>query len=227
MHDIISKAKSSNRNLLEPEARRLFMEYGLPVQPFMVTHDAAEAVRAAKELGFPAVLKVVSPDILHKSDVGGVRTRLGSAEEVAAAYEEMLKSVRQRAGQARIEGILVDPQAAEGRECIVGFTHDPQFGPVLMFGLGGIFVEVLKDVSFRLLPIDESDARDMVREIKGYSLLAGVRGQPPGDIPAVVDFLMKTARLVGENPEIHEIDVNPLFVYERGVLAIDARVILG
>jgi acyl-CoA synthetase (NDP forming) len=225
MHRTIAKARSEKRNLLETEAQELFGEHGLSVPPFSLTQSEAEAVEAARRFGFPAVLKIVSPDILHKSDAGGVKVGLADEAAVSAAYREMMVAIA-RAGKARIEGVLVAPCAPEGLECIVGMTRDPQFGPALMFGLGGIFVELLKDVSFRVLPIERSDAEEMVREIKGYPLLQGIRGSGPRDVQAVVDFLVKTARLVEENPEIREIDVNPLRVYEKGALALDVRVIL-
>jgi len=220
------RAQAEKRNLLETEAKELFGDHGLPVQPFSLAKSEAEAVEAARRHGFPAVLKVVSPDILHKTDAGGVKVRLADAAAVSAAYREMMANVGRRAPAARIEGVLVAPYAPEGLECIVGMTRDPQFGPALMFGLGGVYVELLKDVSFRVLPIDKSDAEEMVREIKGFPLLQGLRGSGLRDLAALVDFLVKTAKLVEANPEIREIDVNPLMVYEKGVLALDARVII-
>jgi acyl-CoA synthetase (NDP forming) len=226
MHTTIARALAETRNLLEPEAAGLFGEHGLPVPPFRLAAGGAEAAAAARELGFPVVLKVVSRDVLHKSDAGGVRVGLADAAEVEEAWREMTTTVASRVPGARIEGALVAPQAAEGLECIVGMTRDPQFGPVLMFGLGGVFVELLKDVSFRVLPIGRADAEEMVREIKGFPLLAGVRGSAPRDVGAVVDFLLATAALVEANPEIREVDVNPLRVYAAGVLALDARVVL-
>jgi acyl-CoA synthetase (NDP forming) len=226
MHRTIVRAQAEKRNLLETEAKELFGDHGLPVQPFTLAKSEAEAVEAARRLGFPAVLKVVSPDILHKTDAGGVKVRLADAAAVSAAYREMMASIGRRAPAARIEGVLVAPYAPEGLECIVGMTRDPQFGPALMFGLGGVYVELLKDVSFRVLPIDKSDAEEMVREIKGFPLLQGLRGSGLRDLAALVDFLVKTAKLVEVNPEIREIDVNPLMVYEKGALALDARVII-
>ena len=193
---------------------------------FRLATSEAAAVAAARELGFPVVLKIVSPDILHKSDAGGVKVRLADAAAVSAAYREMMAAVAARVPGARVQGVLVAPSAPEGLECIVGMTRDPQFGPALMFGLGGIFVELLKDVSFRVLPVTRSDAEEMVREIRGWPLLQGLRGSGPRDVAAVVEFLVRTAELVERNPEIREIDVNPLRVYERGALALDARVIL-
>ena len=225
MHRTIARARSEKRNLLETEAQELFGDHGLPVPPFSLAKSEAEAVEAARRLGFPAVLKIVSLDILHKSDAGGVKVRLADEDAVSAAYREMMLDIGGRT-KARIEGVLVAPCAPEGLECIVGMTRDPQFGPALMFGLGGIFVELLKDVSFRILPIERSDAEEMVREIRGYPLLQGLRGSGPRDVQALVDFLVKTAHLVEMNPEIREIDVNPLRVYEKGVLALDVRVIL-
>jgi acetate---CoA ligase (ADP-forming) subunit beta len=226
MHRTIAKARSEQRHLLETEAEELFAEHGLPVPPFRLATSEAEAVAAARGFGFPVVLKIVSPDILHKSDAGGVKVGLADAAAVSVAYNELMTAVRGHAAAARIEGVLVAASAPPGLECIVGMTRDPQFGPALMFGLGGVFVELLKDVSFRVLPILRSDAEEMVREIRGWPLLQGLRGSGPRDVPAVVDFLVKTAELVGKNPEIREIDVNPLRVYERGVLALDVRVIL-
>jgi acetyl-CoA synthetase (ADP-forming) len=226
MHRTIAKARSEKRNLLETEAQELFGDHGLPVPPFSLAKNEAEAVEAARRLGFPAVLKIVSPDILHKSDAGGVKVRLVDEASVSAAYREMMHDIGERATSARIEGVLVASCAPEGLECIVGMTCDPQFGPALMFGLGGVFVELMKDVSFRVLPIERSDAEEMVRDIKGYPLLQGFRGSGPRDVQALVDFLVKTARLVEMNPEIREIDVNPIRVYQKGVLALDVRVIL-
>ena len=226
MHETIAKAHARMRSLLEPEAKELFHDYGLPVQPFRIARSEGEAVEASNALGYPAVLKVVSPGILHKSDVGGVRVRLVDAAEVSRAYREMSAEIRGKAPAAKVEGFLVASYAPEGLECIVGMTRDPQFGPALMFGIGGVFVELLKDVAFRVLPIERRDAQEMVREIRGYPLLEGARGRKPRDVPAIVDFLLGTARLVLENPEIEEIDVNPLIVYEKGAIAVDVRVIL-
>jgi acyl-CoA synthetase (NDP forming) len=226
MHRTIAKARAEQRHLLETEAEELFADHGLPVPPSRLAKSESEAVAAARGFGFPVVLKIVSPDILHKSDAGGVKVRLADEAAVSAAWREMMAAVRERAAAARIEGVLVAPSAPEGLECIVGMTRDPQFGPALMFGLGGVFVELLKDVSFRVLPLTATDAEEMVREIRGWPLLQGLRGSGPRDVAAVVDFLVKTAGLIEKNPEIREIDVNPLRVYERGVLALDARVIL-
>jgi acetyl-CoA synthetase (ADP-forming) len=226
MHRTIAAARREGRHLLEPEAAALFADHGLAVPPAELASSEADAVAAARRLGFPAVLKVVSRDILHKSDAGGVKVGLADEAAVAEAWRAMMASVAANAPGARVEGALVARAAPAGLECIVGMTRDPQFGPALMFGLGGVFVELLRDVSFRVLPITRSDAEEMVREIRGYPLLAGYRGGGARDVAAVVDFILKTADLVERNPEIREIDVNPLRVYEAGVLALDARVLL-
>jgi acyl-CoA synthetase (NDP forming) len=170
------------------------------------------------------VLKVLSPDIVHKSDVGGVIVDLRTAAEVARACDAMLAHVRELQPDARIEGVLVQRFARGGRETIVGMTYDPQFGPVLMFGLGGVYVEALRDVAFRVQPVSDLDALDMVRSIRGHRLLEGIRGEPPADLDALVETIQRLSQLVGEHPAIREMDVNPLLAGENGVLAVDARV---
>ena len=223
MHDAISRAVREKRNLLETEALRLFSDYGMPVPEFQLVKTKAEAEKKSKQIGFPVVLKIVSPDIIHKSDVGGVKVNLITAEQIEKAYDEIMGNIGEG---VQVEGMLVRKYVPQGLECIVGMTKDPQFGPALMFGLGGIFVELLKDVSFRVLPLTRQDVELMIKETKGYSLLKGTRGESKKDIPALVDFLLKTQRLIEENPAIQEIDINPLAVFEKGVWILDARVIL-
>jgi len=172
------------------------------------------------------VIKIVSPDIIHKFDVGGVVLNLKSSEEVKEACNRMLMNVKKHKPDAKIVGILVQEMIPPSTEIIVGATKDPQFGPALMFGLGGIFVEVLKDVSFRIAPITRSDAKEMITEVKGYPVLKGYRGQPPADINAIVEILLNTSRLVMDYPEIKELDLNPILVYEKGAKTVDARIIL-
>lgn len=226
MHETIQEAKKAGRNLLEPEALKLFSDYGLPVPPYEVVRTKIEAVRASDEFGYPVVLKIVSPQIIHKSDVGGVQVGIESAGEVESAYDRIMSSVGEKAEKASVEGVLVRPHAPEGLECIVGMMKDPQFGPAVMFGLGGIFVELLKNVAFSVLPLTRNDAEQMIRETKGYELLKGIRGNEPKDIPAIIDCLVRTAAMVEENPEIQQIDINPLIVYEKGARVLDARVML-
>ncbi|MBN2322244.1 MAG: acetate--CoA ligase family protein [Spirochaetes bacterium] len=226
MHETIALAKKAGKNLLEPEALRLFSDYSLPVPPYELAETKKEAVEAAERFGYPVVLKVVSEQVLHKSDIGGVKLALGSKAEVERAYDEITESVEKKVDGAVISGLLVRPHLKKGIECIIGMTLDPQFGPAVMFGLGGIFVELLKDVSFRVLPMRRPDAERMISETKGYELLKGMRGERPKDIPALIDCLLRTAEMVEENPDIREIDINPLAVYEKGAAVLDARVML-
>ncbi|CCQ95115.1 Acetyl-CoA synthetase [[Clostridium] ultunense Esp] len=226
MHEIIKKAKQEKRNLLEHEALELLKEYNIPVPKNILARDAEEAVAAARKIKYPVVLKVVSKDILHKSDIGGVKIGLNSEKEVVNAYEEIMDNVNLKASGADIEGVLVVENAKKGLECIVGMVRDPQLGPALMFGLGGIFVELLEDVSFNLLPIHRDEALEMVKSTKGYKLIKGYRGEKAKDIESIVDLIIKVGKLVEENEEINEIDINPFFVYEEGLITIDARVII-
>ncbi|MDH5200261.1 MAG: acetate--CoA ligase family protein [Candidatus Bathyarchaeota archaeon] len=212
--------------LFEDEAKALCGLYGLPVTRIEVVEAEDDAVRVAEGFGFPVVLKIVSPQVLHKSDAGGVLINIRDAEGVREGYEKIIENVKARVPDAEITGILVQEMAPDGTQVIVGSTKDPTFGPTIMFGLGGIFVEVLKDVSFRLVPITRVDAEEMVREIKAYKILEGVRGMPPADQETILDILMKTSEMLVECPEIKELDMNPILVYEKGAKIVDARVIL-
>jgi acyl-CoA synthetase (NDP forming) len=225
--NVFAQAKKEGRKyLLEPEAKTLCQEYGIPVTKFKVATSVEEAVKFAEGIGYPVVLKIVSPEVIHKFDVGGVVLNLKNASEVKDAYDRIIKSVRKHKPEAKIVGVLVQEMAPASTEVIVGATKDPQFGPALMFGLGGIFVEVLKDVTFRIAPITESDAREMITEVKAYPILKGFRGQPPADIDAIAKILLSTSKLVMQHPEIKELDLNPIIVYEKGAKTVDARVIL-
>jgi acetyl-CoA synthetase (ADP-forming) len=225
--NVFYQAKKEGRKyLLEPEAKTLCQKYGIPVTRFKVATSPEEADKSADEIGYPVVLKIVSPDVLHKFDVGGVVLNLKGSSEVKDAYDKIVKSVRKHKPDAKIVGVLVQEMAPASTEVIVGSTKDPQFGPALMFGLGGIFVEVLKDVTFRIAPITESDAKEMITEVKAYPILKGYRGQPPADINAIVNILLNTSKLVMDHPEIKELDLNPIMVYEKGAKTVDARVIL-
>lgn len=226
MNKLISDAKSEGRNLYEHEAWDLFRTYGIPVPSCRLAKSAQEAADAAYEIGYPVVLKIVSKDILHKSDAGGVKVNISGKDGVRAAYDEIMSNVKAYKPDAVIEGILLCEMLKPGLEAIIGMTKDVSFGPTLMFGLGGIFVEVLKDVSFRILPLTKADALEMIREIKGIKLLKGIRGEKPKDVEALAELLLKVAKMIEENPEIEELDINPCFVYEQGVLPADARVML-
>jgi len=218
--------KEGRKFLLETEAKTVCMEYGIPVTKFQLAKNEAEAVKFAEEIGYPIVLKIVSPDIIHKSDVGGVVVGLKTAKDVRNAYKQILESIKKHKAGAKIVGVLVQEMAPSSTEVIVGAIKDPQFGPALMFGLGGIFVEVLKDVTFRVAPITVDEAREMITEVKAYPLLKGYRNQPPADIEAIVKILLNTSRLVMEHQEIKELDLNPIMVYEKGAKTVDARIIL-
>jgi len=224
---IIAEAKKENRKyLMENEAKTICMEYGIPVTKFKLAKSEAEAVKAAEEIGFPVVLKIVSPDIIHKSDVGGVVLNLKDVKEVKVAYRQIMENVKKHRKDAKIVGVIVQEMAPQSTEVIIGAIKDPQFGQTLMFGLGGVFVEILKDVTFRIAPITEEEAREMVTEIKAYPLLKGYRNLPPADIETIVEILLSTSKLVMDHPEIRELDLNPIMVYEKGAKTVDARIIL-
>lgn len=224
---IIGKARRTSRTLLnEIESKALLSEAGIPTVETKLATSKEEAIVVSKRLGFPVALKIVSPDIPHKSDIGGVKLGLKTSKQVEKAYDEILSAVKQKFTKAVIDGVSVQKMARPGTEVIIGMTKDLQFGPVLMFGLGGILVELLKDVSFRIVPLEREDARGMIREIKGYPLLEGYRGWEPVDISILEEILLKVSRFVDNNPEIKELDLNPIFAYKDGVVAVDARVIL-
>ena len=227
VNEIFNTAEAEGRDFLfEHEAKNLCALFGLPVTKITVEETEDDAVEAAKKLGFPVVLKIVSPQVLHKSDAGGVLIDIRDEAGVREGYKTILENVKAYAPDAEITGILVQEMAPWGTEVIVGSTKDPTFGATLMFGLGGIFVEILKDVSFRLAPINRSDAEEMVKEIKAYKILEGVRGKPPSDREAIVEILLKTSEMLVECPEISELDMNPVLIYEEGAKIVDARIIL-
>jgi acetyl-CoA synthetase (ADP-forming) len=224
---IFETAVSEGRNFLfEHEAKELCLMYDLPVTKFTVSQTEEMAVEAAVDIGFPIVLKIVSPQVLHKSDAGGVLLNIVDEEGVRAGYKKILENVKAKVPDAEITGILVQEMAPSSTEVIVGSTKDPTFGQTIMFGLGGIFVEVLKDVAFRLAPIGRSDAEEMIKEIRSYKILEGARGMPKADQETLVDILIKTSRMLTECPEIMELDMNPVLVYEKGAKIVDARIIL-
>ena len=225
---IIDRARTEGRNILtEVESKQLLEEAGVPTTPARLATTREAAVEAARDVGFPVVLKIVSPQITHKTDVGGVKLDLKSPEEVAAAFDEIVAAARAAAPDATVEGVSVQQMARPGIEVIVGVSTDPQFGPVVMFGLGGVLVEVLKDVSFRIIPIAPRDARQMIREIKGFPLLEGYRGQEPADLSALENLLLRVSDFVEKHPEVSELDLNPVFAYKDAALAVDARIVLS
>ena len=225
--DIIKTAKKQGKSSLnEVESKQLLKAAGIDTTEITLASSKEEAVAAARKLGFPAVLKIVSPDILHKSDIGGVKLNLNSEDDVGKAYDEIMAAAKKHDPKASIEGVSMQPMARPATEVIIGMSKDEQFGPVLMFGLGGILVEVLKDVSFRIVPLTRRDAREMIRDIKAYPVLEGYRGQEPADIETLEKLLLKVSDFVEKNPDIKEMDLNPVFAYKDGAIAVDARIIL-
>ncbi len=212
----------------EAHAKDILRAYGFDVPPGQLAMHADDAIEVAERIGYPVAMKIASPDIVHKSDMGGVRLDLGSGSDVRDAYDLMMMRVRQREPNARIEGVYVESMVGRGRETIVGMTRDPQFGPMLMFGLGGIFVEVMKDVTFHIAPITQDDALQMLRSTKSYELLRGVRGEARVDINAIATALQRISQLVTDFPQIKEMDINPFIVGRvgSGSLAADARITL-
>jgi acyl-CoA synthetase (NDP forming) len=216
-----------SRMLPEPDAAALLEEYGIAYPEHAYVHSAQEAAEAADRLGYPIVLKVVSPDAIHKSDVGGVALNIHDAASASQAYGAIVRSVRTHRADATVLGMLVCRQAPPGLEVIVGGLQDAIFGPALMFGLGGIFAEVLEDVTFRIVPIGPGDAEEMIQDIRGYPLLSGTRGQGSYDVEALADLLLAVSRMMAERAEIQELDLNPVRLYEQGLMALDARILLA
>ena len=212
--------------LTEFEAKELLRKAGIPVVDTRLARTKLEALTLARDIGFPVVLKIVSPDIVHKSDAGGVKLGLNNVTQVSKAYRDIMSSIKQKFPEAHIEGVSVQKMASPGVELIIGMNKDPQFGPVIMFGLGGILVEIIKDVSFRVVPLTKFDATGMIKEIKGYKLLEGYRSIEPVNIPAITDLILKVSDFVERNPRIKELDINPVFADKNGVMAVDARIVL-
>jgi acetyltransferase len=226
VREVIAKAKTrAPVAILEPEGYQILAAYGLPVLPHGLAKDVGQASKWADRNGYPVVLKIVSQDILHKTEVGGVVVGVENEQDLRLKFPELLDRVREKKPDARIEGVLVQPMAASGVETIIGIKRDPQFGPLIMFGIGGIYVEVFKDVSFRICPIRELSAKHMVTEIKGHLMLEGFRGKDPADIDRIAESLQRLSQLAMDFPCFSEIDVNPFVVYEagKGACAIDAR----
>ena len=213
----------------DAEARDILKAYDIPIPESKLCRTAEEAVRFAEQAGYPVVIKIASPDILHKTDIGGVRLNVGSAGNVQDVFDLLIFRTQRYMPEAEIWGCLVQKQVPEGREVIIGMNRDLQFGPLVMFGLGGIYVEVLKDVSFRIAPFSRQEANEMINEIRSINLLRGVRGQARADIEIVVDTLLKVGQMVTDFPEIVELDINPLRVFEegKGAMAIDMRLVLA
>ncbi|UCD90691.1 MAG: acetate--CoA ligase family protein [Desulfobacterales bacterium] len=224
---IFNKAIDEKRlNLLETESRDLLSEYGISLPEAVLVNGPKEIKEVAYQIDYPVAMKVVCPDIIHKSDAGGIKLDLQDEKDLQNAFAEIVHAARNLTRKERIIGTLVSPMAKKGQECIAGMIRDPQFGPVIMFGLGGIFVEILKDVVFRVAPLTPEDIEDMIMEIKGYPILTGIRGEEPKDIEAIKMILSKLSEIAVDNPEIKEIDLNPVIVHAESASIVDSRVIL-
>ena len=227
--DVFAKVRADGRVTMgDSEARDILEAYGIPLPKSAVAATADEAVAFAESIGYPVVMKIASPDILHKSDIGGIKLNIASASEVRDAFDLLVYRGQRFMPDATIWGCQIQQMVKGGREVIIGVNRDPQFGPLIMFGLGGIYVEALKDVTFRVAPLDRRAATEMLGEIRAYKLLRGVRGEKPSDQAAIVDTLLRISQLVTDFPEIVELDINPLMVFEqgKGVLGIDMRLAL-
>jgi len=227
---ILKEASSKGQiNLAEFEARKVISAYGIPIPKSRLASSAQEAVEAASEIGWPVAMKVASPDILHKSDIGAVKLGIITAEEVRDAFDLITMRTKRYMPEAKVLGVSVQQMVTEGKEVILGMTRDPQFGPLILFGLGGIYVEVLKDISFRVAPLSEYDAKEMIQEIRSYHLLSGIRGERPAEIDSIVEALLRVSQLAMDFPQIVELDINPLKVREpgQGAIAIDVRLTIG
>lgn len=227
LEEILGRARTENRTVLtEIESKQILAEAGIDCTETRLARTRAEAVALGDAFGYPVVLKISSADITHKSDAGGVKVNLKGRAEVEAAYDGITHSAQQKFPQARVEGISVQRMARPGIEVIMGMTRDPSFGPVLMFGLGGILVEVLKDVAFGIAPLEKNDAAEMISGLKGKALLEGHRGQDSADKSCLENMLLRLSAFADGRPEIAEIDMNPVFARKDGAIVVDARIIL-
>jgi acetate---CoA ligase (ADP-forming) len=231
-HDAVQKILEVNQgktNLGESETRPIINAYGIPVVPGVMASGADEAVDAAREFNLPVVMKIVSPDILHKSDAGGICLNVQGDEAVQSAYQQIVKNVHQFMPDARIEGVLIEPMIPKGIEVIIGMKNDPSFGPLLMFGMGGIYVELFTDIAFRIAPVTHHEAKEMILETRAGRLLSGFRGTKPTDLDGLIECIQRLGQLALDFPEIQEVEVNPLLVLPEGksVIALDCRLIRG
>ena len=211
-------------SLTEDEAKQVLLENNIPVVKSKAVKNLNQAIISAKEIGFPVALKVISPDIIHKTDVGGVVLDINDSEQLEKSYLKMLSTLKKKVPNAKIKGFLVQRMIERGQEVIIGGKKDKQFGQVVMFGSGGIFVEIFDDVSFRVVPIEKKDAEEMIAETKGYKILKGFRGKKYS-INSIVEMLLKTSQFLEKNPHVIELDMNPVIVWEHGAIAVDTRII--
>ena len=227
MKEIIARAGKENRSILtEIEAKQIFTAAGIKCTDTRLARTKDEAVSISNDIGYPVVLKISAVEVTHKSDAGGVKVNLADEADVKEAFDDIIMSVKKAYPDTELEGVSVQAMAKPGTEIIIGMTKDPQFGPVIMFGLGGVMVEMLKDVTFRTIPLKKDDAVSMIKGIKGYKLLQGYRGQEPADIDSLSDMIVSISDFIDKTPEIKEADMNPVFVYKDGAVVADARIVL-
>ena len=228
--EILTNARKDGRTtLLASETSEIFKIYGIKNPKTLLAKSLSEVKEKSVKIGFPLVMKVVSPDIVHKSDIGGIQVGLKTPEEVEQAFVQILENAKKHRPKADIYGVDVQEMAQQGKELIIGCSRDVQFGPLIMFGAGGIFVNYLKDISFRLAPLSRSDVVELIDETKIGMLLKGVRGESPSDIVALQDTILRISQLVTDFDEIVELDINPAFAYERGkgLIAVDVKITIG
>jgi acyl-CoA synthetase (NDP forming) len=218
--------ESGRTILTEIESKEILKELGIPIVKVELARNKTEAIRLSTSIGFPLAMKISSPDITHKTDIGGVKLGIKNKTHVKKAFDSIIQSARKHFPNVQIDGVTIQKMAASGVEIIIGITRDPQFGPVIMFGLGGVFVEIIQDVSFRILPLTSRDAHEMIKEIKGYPLLKGFRGSEPVDIEFLEKLLIGISSFIENFPQIKELDLNPVFAYKKGAIVVDARIIL-
>lgn len=224
--EIFKKIRSQKRNILTVEESRKILEfYKIPFVKSELVKKEEDVVHVSSKIGYPLVLKIVSPQIIHKTDVGAIITDIKNEKELRKGFRKIVRNVKRKIRKAKIDGVLIQKMVEDGQQVIIGGKKDPQFGQIIMFGLGGIFVEVFEDVSFRIVPISRFDAEQMIQDIKGYRVLKGFRGKKY-DVKALTDVLLKVSKLLEENQEIQELDINPIIVSSRGAVAVDARVVI-
>jgi acetyltransferase len=216
------KAKKENRDPLLPEALEVLQAYGIPVADYQVVDEKGDLKKAMKQLESPIALKVISPEVSHKSDVGGVVLNIHDLPEAEKAFQKM-----EKLGKKGFSGVLVQGMISDGKEVILGAKRDPSFGPVILFGLGGIYVEVFEEISLRVAPINRPEAEEMISELKAAAIFKGVRGERPLDVKALVENLLRLSQLMMDFPEIEGFDINPVKVLEKGAVAVDARILLS
>ncbi|HII85105.1 TPA: acetyl-CoA synthetase [Candidatus Bathyarchaeota archaeon] len=225
--NIIAKVVGEGRTMMRAdEAKQVCSLHNIPVPISHITLDVQEAVLQANEMGYPIVLKVISPQIVHKSDVGGVILNIGDERELEIAFEKLVSKFAAKNSSAKVFGILVEKMMQPSTEVIIGAIRDRQFGPSIMFGIGGVFTEIFNDVAFRVAPLDMIDALNLVRGLRGYKILEGVRGKPAADLDSIINVLLSVSGLMMEHEFISQLDLNPVIVYAEGVCAVDCRIVL-